>query len=523
MLLGMAATVGAGCGPAGHVRPAIFTWVVGRPEPGFDPEAPPDPVRWALLRLVNHGLVDEDSLLHIVPAAAESVVVASDGLSYTFRLRPGLTFVDGTRCSSADFRAGLIAGLTRTDHTTKAWLLGAVLGVERLRPGQRQPPEVGIDTPDERTLVLRLARPDSLLLRKLALPGISAPWRAAAGAGRGWAGVVGLGPYRVEREDPGRLLVLARARGGRGPRSSSAPDSVIARFVQGAARALALLRGGGADLVWPMPPGFSQYPLPVGCGEVARAAQPARRLLLVMRPDRPPTSKHEAREALAHALNHEELVQALGDSLPDPPWLAGAAPFAFPALDPEEVRVALSRGEFGRSLHVLMSYDADGTAAEVASAMQGQWSRVGLYIDLRSLRGEKLSTELLGGGSHLVLVEDQPLFDAFTAQLAPLVMPPRGPGVGGFRTMWRTREFDAWLWPRPAVHPRARSARHAVAAEPDTLPPATQQAQNRLGEEMVVLPLARLPWRWVERGGPLPVGFHPHFGPQCVPAALLGH
>jgi hypothetical protein len=134
-----------------------------------------------------------------------------------------------------------------------------------------------------------------------------------------------------------------------------------------------------------------------------------------------------------------------------------------------------------------------------------------------------LSTVLLGGGSHLVLVEDQPLFDAFIAQLAPLVMPPRGPGVGGFRTMWRTREFDAWLWPRPAVHPRARSARHTVAAEPDTLPPATQQAQNRLGEEMVVLPLARLPWRWVERGGPLPVGFHPHFGPQCVPAALLGH
>lgn len=519
-LLAGVALAWAGCMPSPKAVPRTFAWVVGKPEPAFDPQAPPDEVRWALARLLSHGLVDEDSTSRIVPAAAESIEISDDRLSYTFRLRPRLTFVDGTPCGSADFRAAFETGLTRADHVTQAWLLSAVQGVERVRPGQRQRPAVGIETPDERTLVLHLVRPDSLLLRKLALPGVGVPWRAAgpdSGAGSQWTTAIGLGPYRVVREDQGRLLVLARARGSRAPGMSTAPDSIKVRFVIGPARALALLRGGDADLVWPVPTGFSELPLPVGCGEVVRPAFPARRLLLVMRPDRPPTSKPEAREALAHALNHEELVQALGDSLPDPAWLTGAPPFDFPALNPEDVRTALSRGEFGRSLHVLMSYDADGPAAEVASMMQGEWAGLGLYIDLRALRGQKLSAEMLGGGSHLLLVESQPLFDHFSAELAALVMPPRGPGVGDFRTMWRTREFDLWLAPRPAARAGAHAHAGPVAALSDSLPGGPALAQQLLAGGMVVLPLARLPWRWVERGGPLPVGFHPHFGPQCLP------
>jgi ABC-type transport system substrate-binding protein len=510
----------AGCMPSPRVRPTTFAWVVGKPAPTFDPQAPPDEVRWGLERLLSHGLVDEDSSSRIVPAAAESIEISDDRLTVTFRLRPKLTFVDGTPCGSEDFRAALEAGLTRPDHVTQAWLLSSVQGVERVRPGQRQRPAVGIETPDSGTLVLHLVRPDSLLLRKLALPGVGVPWRVAApdsGPGPGWTTAVGLGPYRVVREDPGHMLLLARARGQRTPAASSAPDSILVRFVFTPARALALLRGGDADLVWPVPTGFSEFPLPVGCGEVERPASPERRLLLVMRPDRPPTSKPEAREALAHALNHEELVQALGDSLADSPWLTGAPPFDFPALNPEAVRTALSRGEFGRSLHVLMSYDADGPAAEVASVMQGQWAGLGLYIDLRALRGQKLAAELLEGGSHLLLVESQPLLDHVSAELAALVMPARGPGVGEFRTMWRTRDFDPWLAPRPAARSGARGPSGSPSALPDSLQAGPAQAQQLLAGGMVVLPLAHLPWLWVERGGPLQVGFHPHFGPQCLP------
>ena len=544
----------AGCAPVGSPHPVNFQWLVGRPAPDFDPQASPDPVLWSLLRLLNHGLVEEDSALAIVPAAAEEVAISEDGLTYTFHLRPALQYMDGTRCASGDFRACLEAGLRRSDCGIQAWALAAVRGVDRVRPGQHFLPPLGIDTPDDRTLVLHLARGDSLLLRRLALPGVSAPWHQAGADAGGWPSAVGLGPYRVAFEDPGRRLVLARAptpRGGphaepgpgqpgraparRGPGSPAAPDSVVVRFAVGAPRTLSMLRGGGADLLWPAPPGFSQLPLPAGFGVIERPASPPRRLLLVMRPDRPPTSKPEARLALAHALNQREFLQVLGTSPRETPWLPGAPPFEFPRLDPEAVRVLLLQGDLGRSLHVMMCYDVDGVAAEVAPAMQGQWAGQGLYISLRGLRGPKLGSELRAGGSHLLLVESQPLLDDLSAELDALVMPARGPAAVGYSTMWRSREFDAWLG-RAAVSPGRRAplrgprgvalaeggegAPGAVAEGGDSLADLRALIQQRLADEMVALPLARLPWRWVEPGGPLPVGFHPHYGPQCLPEKL---
>src|SRR5439155_27315217 len=49
----------AGCGPAAAPR-VTFVWAVGQGEPRFDPGGPPDPVRWAVERLLDRGLVVED-------------------------------------------------------------------------------------------------------------------------------------------------------------------------------------------------------------------------------------------------------------------------------------------------------------------------------------------------------------------------------------------------------------------------------------------------------------------------------
>ena len=183
---------GPGCVPRdGATR---VEWLAGRTQPAFDPDGPPNALRWALERQLSCGLTEEDAGGGVVAAAAESVTVAPDGRTVRFRLRSNLRFTDGARCTSADFRAALEGGLASTEHSTRAALLGAIRGVEAVRAG-RPLPALGIDTPDERTLVLHLARPDSLLARKLAMPGVSTPWRSRR---RGdWSAACGLGPYRV--------------------------------------------------------------------------------------------------------------------------------------------------------------------------------------------------------------------------------------------------------------------------------------------------------------------------------------
>jgi len=48
ILLAAVALAWGGCMPSPRARPTTFAWVVGKPEPAFDPQAPPDDVRWAL-------------------------------------------------------------------------------------------------------------------------------------------------------------------------------------------------------------------------------------------------------------------------------------------------------------------------------------------------------------------------------------------------------------------------------------------------------------------------------------------
>lgn len=492
------ALIAGGCGRRSS-PPVTAHWLVSQAAPTFDPDGPSDPTRWALQRLLSRGLLDQDSIGRIVPAGAERFTVSADRLTCTLVLRRDLVFTDGTPCTSTDFRAAISAGLNRTDHSTKLWLLRAVRGMDAVRAG-RPLPALGIETPDAHTLVLRLARPDPRLPRKLALPGVATPWKSRA-IGEPWTKVVGVGPYRVAYAEPGRRLVLVRAPRSALARSIAGPDTIAMRFVIGEARFRAALRGSSPDLVWPIPPALLGEDMVGGFRATERAAVPVRRLLLVMRADVPPTTGLPARHALAHGLNRSELQASLGRAALEPaPWLAGADPFTYPRLDAAEVAQWLERGKLGRSFHITLSFDADGAGGAVAREMQGAWSRLNVYAELKPLRGSAASREALVGQSQALLVESQALMPGPEAELAMLVMPLRGPAVGSFRTGWRTREFDPWI-----AEPRAGTGPFPAAA-----------AQARLEEELVALPLVRLPWRWLGRPGGSEVRFHPQFGPELT-------
>jgi hypothetical protein len=482
----------SGCGGRAESPGTRFAWVIGRVPPRFDPDGPPDPARWALERLLTRGLVREDSTGAVVVAAARRVEVSDDSLVYTFRLPAELAFMDGSPCHSAHFRAALEAGLARSDHGTKAWLLSAVRGVDRVRAGKPLPP-LGIETPDETTLVIRLARPDPSLLACLALPGASDAWRSRDAPG--FAEAAGLGPYRVARADSTRRLVLVRTVAGS---SGEAPDTIDVRFLAGASRVRSYLRQNSVDLAWPLPPALLDEALPSGYRMTTRTPRPARRLLLVMRADLPPTSRPPARHALAHGLNRPALLRDLGErARATSAWIPGAGPFDFPRLDAAEVRLRMEEGRFRRSFHVDLAYDADGTGAAIARGLQGEWARLSIYVELVPLRGEAWRIEQSKGLRHLLLVESQALLDDPATELATLVMPLRGPAVGGIRTAWRTRELDPWL----------------LRAEP--WPPGTAaDVQHRLEQDRIILPLADLPWIWVAREGAADPGFHPRFGPS---------
>lgn len=100
---------------------------------------------------------DQDKFPEVKGDVAESWAVAPDGLSYTFKIRPGIVFHDGTALTSADVKASF----------------------DRLR----QPPAgivsanqalfsniTSIEAPDATTIVFKLGRPQGYFLAVLANP-----------------------------------------------------------------------------------------------------------------------------------------------------------------------------------------------------------------------------------------------------------------------------------------------------------------------------------------------------------------
>ena len=133
-------------------------------------------------QLVYDVLVTMDSQLKPQLQMAESVQTSADGLTWTFVLRPGLAFHDGTPVRAQD----VVLSLQR-------W-------AKRVTTGQAMMPRVAaIEAVDGRTLRLRLSRPFGPVMEVLGTP-VLAPFvmraqDAAVDAFEQVKTVVGSGPY----------------------------------------------------------------------------------------------------------------------------------------------------------------------------------------------------------------------------------------------------------------------------------------------------------------------------------------
>ena len=171
---------------------------------------------WQLFTVVYDGLVAFRRVpgpagLALVPDLADTVPEPTeDGRLYSFHLRPGVRFSDGTPVRASDAAASF-RRIFRITGPTAGSFYGGIEGAADCLPdpaGCKLPGVVADDATG--TLTIRLTRRDPDFLLKLALPHASILPASAPGHDAGTEPLTGTGPYRFARYDPATGLRLER-------------------------------------------------------------------------------------------------------------------------------------------------------------------------------------------------------------------------------------------------------------------------------------------------------------------------
>ena len=180
--------------------------------PTLDPHLTTDTTSSFVVVELFSGLVTLNTDLELVPDIAERWEISSDGLQYTFYLRPNAKFHDGKPVTAQDFKWSIErAAAPETASPVADTYLNDIVGALDYIKGDAT--EIsGIRVVDDTTLSITVDQPKAYFLAKLTYPTAFVVDRANVEAGgRGWTdNPNGTGPFRLKEYKIGERIVLER-------------------------------------------------------------------------------------------------------------------------------------------------------------------------------------------------------------------------------------------------------------------------------------------------------------------------
>lgn len=177
----------------------------------LDPAIASDGAALPLEELLFARLVTWDKDGRVEPDLARSVAASDDGLRYTFTLREGLRFHDGSELRAADVKRSIERALHPRSACPLAESYAMIAGFRAFHEG-KAPHLDGVRASDDHTIEIDLAQPDATFLPLMTLA-FMAPVCAASGEladAKSPASPCGAGPFRLESWSPDTGLRLAR-------------------------------------------------------------------------------------------------------------------------------------------------------------------------------------------------------------------------------------------------------------------------------------------------------------------------
>ncbi len=370
----------------------------------LDPALGPDANTAQIVTMVYSGLVRSDVNLNVIPDQA-TWDVSSDNRVYTFHLKSGITFSDGTPVTAQTYVYTLTrALLPQVKSGIASFFEGAIVGADAVSAGKTKT-LTGVKALDDSTLQITLthAAPYFLevLTNSLYFP-LNKTVISQYGQGD-WpnhvAGLgVGTGPFMVKEWDHKVKIILVPNPHYYGTKTKL--SEVDMYFVTEPTTAFKSYQANQYDFIWNITPNDQQTAKSLP-GFVRKSLLETD--LLFFNNKMPPFNSLAVRQAFAYAINKEALIHAIfKDAVVVAPTII---PPGMPGYQPDYAGIPYNK-EKARSLMqsvypdvskvppITFSYPTSQIIPVEADALQEMWqTALGVRVNLRSVDLVAYNTE----------------------------------------------------------------------------------------------------------------------------------
>jgi len=361
----------------------------------LDPAKPGDAPNNTVITLIFGGLVRLDDKLEVQPDGASGWKVSEDGATYTFSIRDGLKFGDGTPVTANDFVYSINRALSPEIGAFGASSHFAhIVGAKEVIDGTAKTAS-GVRAVDDTTLEVKLDAPIAYFLALLTYPDTFVVPQKLVESGANWQEqAYGTGPYKVKEWKHNQSIQLVATenywQGKPGIPNIQMP------FTKDSETAYQLYQTGELDIE-----GSGQNPVPAAhiadvqsLPDFKSAAQLTTRYV-GFNNEKPPFDNPDVRRAFALAVDKATLANQLlaGSVVPAdrilPTGLLGTQlPIKPLAFDAAAAKNALTKAGFanGQGLpEITLAYGQEGDNETVVQALQSMWEQnLGVKVKLQS-------------------------------------------------------------------------------------------------------------------------------------------
>jgi len=171
----------------------------------------------AVSRLTIRGLtqlaIQDDGKYHLMPDLATNLgEVSEDKLTWTFKLKEGMKYEDGSTIKAQDFAYAISRSFALEELPGgPTYQLSYFLDGDTYKgPYKDKTPYTGVETPDDNTLIIKLAKPFGDLPYYLTFPVMSPIPEAKDTKSNYGLHPVASGPYKFEKYQLGKSLTLVK-------------------------------------------------------------------------------------------------------------------------------------------------------------------------------------------------------------------------------------------------------------------------------------------------------------------------